>query len=131
MLKHQGLNVEMLDLASGKSLLQVTLLALLTGSKIRLWHLASKQEQPQQLVQTFTSSQVDSMKALHHKFEANTPKQKIPYPPDCLQGCYWILACLGGWKPHQKQAAVLSLMRGLRRFYQIFHGWQLAKQLVS
>ena len=38
---------------------------------------------------------------------------------------------LGGWKPHEKQAGVISLMRGLRRFHQIFHGWQLAKQLVS
>lgn len=131
LLKHQGLNVEMLDLESGKSLIQLTLLALLTVSKILLLHLASKQEQPLALAQTFSVEEVDCMQALHHKYEGKTPKQKNPYPPHTLQWCYWIMARLGGWKPHEKQAGVIALMRGLRRFHQIFHGWILAKQLVS
>jgi hypothetical protein len=136
LIKHQGLNVEMLDLESGKSLIQppggpVTLLALLTVSKILILHLASKQQQPLELAQTFTVEEVTCLQALHQKYEGNTPKQKNPYPPHSLQWVYWIMARLGGWKPHEKQAGVISLMRGLRRFHQIFHGWILAKQIVS
>jgi hypothetical protein len=141
LLKQQGLNVEMLDLESGKSLIQppggpVTLLALLTVSKSLLLHRASKQDQPLPLAQTFTVAErgrpaVECRQALHQKYEGKTPKQQNPYPPHTLQWGYWIMARLGGWKPHEKQAGVISLMRGLRRFHQIFHGWQLAKQLVS
>ena len=131
LLKQQGLNVERSDLESGKSLIQLTLLALLTVSKIMLLHLSAKQQEPQLIAQSFTSAEIDCMKALHQKYEGKTPKQKNPYPPDSLQWCYWIMARLGGWKPHEKKAGVISLMRGLRRFHQIFHGWLLAKQVVS
>jgi hypothetical protein len=131
LLKHQGLNVEMLDLESGKSLIQMTLLALLTVSKILLLHLASKQDEPLELAQSFTAAEIECMQALHQKYEGKTPKQKNPYPPNSLQWCYWIMARLGAWKPHEKKAGVITLMRGLRRFHQIFHGWQLAKQFVS
>jgi hypothetical protein len=110
LLKHQGLNVEMLDLESGKSLIQLTLLALLTVSKILLLHRASKQEQPLALAQTFTLAEVECLQALHLKYEGKTPKQQNPYPPNSLQWCYWIMARLGGWKPHEKQAGVISLM---------------------
>jgi hypothetical protein len=136
LLKHQGLTVEMLDLESGKSLIQppggpVTLLALLTVSKILLLHRASKQDQPLPVDQAFLVEEVECLQALHQKYEGKTPKQQNPYLPHTLQWCYWIMARLGGWKPHEKQAGVISLMRGLRRFHQIFHGWQLAKQLGS
>ncbi len=131
LLKHQGLNVEMLDLESGKSLIQITLLALLTVSKILLLHLASKQEAPLERAQTFQDEEIRCMQALHQKYEGKTLKQKNPYPPNSLQWCYWIIARLGGWKPHERKAGVISLMRGLRRFNQIFHGWRLAKRIVS
>jgi len=131
LIKHQGLNVEMLDIESGKSLIELTLLALLTVSKILLLHLAAKEEEPLALQESFTAEEVKCMQALHQKYQGKTPKQQNPYPPDCLQWCYWILARLGGWKPQEKKAGVIVLMRGLRRFQQIFHGWLLAKQIVS
>ena len=71
------------------------------------------------------------MLALHQKYEGKTPKQQNPYPTASLQWCYWIMGRLGGWKPQEKKAGVIALMRGVRRFNQIFHSWLLAKQLVS
>ena len=131
LLKHQGLNVEMLDVESGKSLIDLTLLALLTVSKILLLHLAAKEEEPLAIQKSFTEEEVECMLALHQKYEGNTPKQQNPYPTASLQWCYWIMGRLGGWKPQEKKAGVIALMRGVRRFNQIFHGWLLAKQLVS
>ena len=131
LLKHQGLQVEMLDLESGKSLIQITLLALLTVSKILLLHLAAKEEEPIPIQESFTREEVECIKALQQKYQGKTPKQKNPYPEQSLQWCYWIIARLGAWKPGKKKAGVICLMRGLRRFYHIFNGWTMAKQLVS
>lgn len=123
LLKHQGLNVERLDIESGKSLIK---LALLTVSKVLLLHLAAKAEEPLPLQESFTQQELQCMQALHHNYEGKAPKQKNPYQPDCLQWCYWIIARLGRWKPHEKKAAVIVLMRGVRRFQQIFN-WLVAR----
>jgi hypothetical protein len=67
LLKHQGLNVELLDVESGKSLIELTLLALLTVSKILLLHLAAKEEEPLPLQESFTQEELQCMQALHQK----------------------------------------------------------------
>ncbi len=130
LLKHKGLNVEMLDLESGKALLQLTLLALLAISKIMLLHLASKQKQAQPVATTFTDEQMACIHQLSNQYEGKTAKQQNPYPADSLQYCYWVIARLGGWKPHEKQAGVVCLIRGYNRFQQLFQGWLLAKQMT-
>lgn len=130
LLKHKGLNVEMLDLESGKALIQLTLLALLAISKIMLLHLASKQEQPQPVAATFTPEQMACIHQLSKQYEGKTPKGQNPYPPDSLQYCYWVMGRLGGWKPHEKRAGVVCLMRGYNRFQQLFHGWMLAREMA-
>ncbi len=130
LLKHKGLNVEMLDLESGKALIQLTLLALLAVSKIMLLHIASKQEQPSPVGSTFTQEQMACIHQLSKRYEGKTLKQQNPYRPDSLQYCYWVIARLGGWKPHEKQAGVVCLMRGYNRFQQLFHGWMLARDMA-
>lgn len=130
LLKHKGLNVEMLDLESGKALIQLTLLALLAISKIMLLHLASKQEEPQPVGATFTPQQMACIHQLSKQYEGKTLKQQNPYPPDSLQYCYWVIGRLGGWKPHEKRAGVVCLMRGYHRFQQLFQGWMLARDIT-
>jgi hypothetical protein len=131
LLKHKGLNIEVLDLETGKALVQLTLLALLAVSKILLLHLASKQAEPVPIAATFTSEELACMQAVNQRYEGNTVKQKNPYPKDSLQWCYWILARVGGWKPHEKKAGVISLYRGWMHFQKILDGWLLAKYSVS
>jgi hypothetical protein len=67
LLKHQGLNVELLDVESGKSLIELTWLALLTVSKILLLHLAAKEEEPLPLQESFTQEERQCRQALHQK----------------------------------------------------------------
>lgn len=131
LLKHKGLNIEMLDLETGKALVELTLLALLAVSKILLLHLASKQADPVPIAATFTPEELNCMQAVNQRYEGNTVKQKNPYPKDSLQWCYWVLARVGGWKPHEKKAGVISLYRGWMHFQKIFDGWLLAKNFVS
>jgi hypothetical protein len=131
LLKHKGLNVELLDMETGKALVQLTLLALLAVSKILLLHLASKQVEPVPIAQTFSPEELACMQAVNQRFEGKTIQQQNPYPIDSLQWCYWVLARVGGWKPHEKQAGVISLYRGWMHFQKIFDGWVLAKNYVS
>lgn len=131
LLKHKGLNVELLDIETGKGLVQLTLLALFAVSKIMLLHLASKQTAPVPIAQTFTPDEVACLLAVNRKYEGKTQKQQNPYPKGSLQWCYWVMARLGGWKPHEKQAGVITLCRGWKHFQKIYQGWNLAKIYVS
>jgi hypothetical protein len=131
LLKHKGLDVEALDIETGKGLVQLTLLALFAVSKIMLLHLASKQQEPVAVAGAFTEQELKCMEAVNQKQQGRTAKQKNPYPPQSLQWCYWVLARLGGWKPHEKQAGVITLHRGYMDFNKIFDGWLLALDFVS
>jgi hypothetical protein len=131
LLKHKGLNIELLDLETGKALVELTLLALLAVSKILLLHLAAKQQEAVPIAATFTPEELTCMQAVNQRYEGNTVKQKNPYSKDSLQWCYWVLARVGGWKPHEKKAGVISLYRGWMHFQKIFDGWLLAKNFVS
>lgn len=131
LIKHKGLNVEGSDLETGKALIVMTLMALFAASKVMLLHIASKQEEPQPIAKTFTEDQIACLKVLNQKYEGNTQRQKNNYPHDSLQWCYWVIGRMGGWKPQEKQAGVISLFRGYQQFYNIYQGWLLAKQFVS
>jgi len=129
--KQKGFNVEESDLERGSALIILTLLACQAAVQIMLLHLASKETQPQPLHHTFSAQQMACMKVLCAKYEGNTHRQKNSYTPDSLQWCYWVLARLGGWKPQEKQAGVIALLRGWTRFQQFFEGWALAIENVS
>lgn len=131
LLKQQGMQVEKLELETGKALIQMSLLSLLVVSKVLVLRLSVQGNQGQPLGKTFSVAQLACLRALSGRYAGKGDKERNPYPPDSLAWSYWVIARLGGWKPHEKQAGVLSLMRGLRRFYSILDGWQLAHQDVS
>lgn len=131
LLKHQGLNIEALDLETGKALISMSLLSLYTASKIMLLHISSKVEEPQPIGRSFTQEEVACMEAVNKQMEGHTHRQKNPYQPASLQWVYWIMGRLGGWKPNQNKAGVISLIRGWERFCQIYQGWKLAQTFVS
>jgi hypothetical protein len=130
-IKQKGLAVEESDLETGKGLIVMTLMALLTASKVILLHLSSKEEEPLPIKETFSAEELKCLEAVCVKYEGNTHRQKNNYPKDSLQWCYWVIARLGGWKPQEKQAGVITLFRGWNEFRQIFSGWELALNFVS
>lgn len=130
-IKLKGFNVEESDMETGKALIQLTLMSLYAALKIMLVHLASKEKEPQPVKDTFTSTEMACLEALNKEYEGKTIKQKNPYVRDSLQWCYWVLARMGGWKPHEKQAGVISITRGYADFQKILDGWNLYKKNVS
>ncbi|WP_162056526.1 IS4 family transposase, partial [Pontibacter pamirensis] len=126
LLKHKGLDVEALQVETGKGLVQLSLLGLFAVSKIIRLHLAAKQQEPVEIAGAFTEEELRCMQALNRRHEGRTAKQRNPYSPDSLQWCYWVMARLGGWKPHEKRAGVITLHRGYMEFCKIFDGWMLA-----
>jgi len=130
-IKQKGLDVENSDLETGKALIIMTLMALFAASKIMLLHLASKQEHIQPIGTTFSEDQLKCLKIISQDYEGNTLRQQNRYPPNSLQWVYWVIARLGGWKPQEKQAGVITLFTGWSRFQQIYQGWILARKFVS
>lgn len=127
--KRKGFNVEESTLETGTSLIKLYLLALLTASKVIGLHQASKVSQPVPIKKAFTKDEVECMQALHQKYEGKTPKQKNPFETDTLQWVYWIVARMGGWKPHEKQAGVIVLTRGYQHFLKVYQGWVIARDV--
>lgn len=130
-IKLKGFNVEESDMETGKALIQLTLMSLYAASKVLLVHLASKEKEPQPVKNTFTAEEMECLAAINKQYEGKTIKQKNPYAANSLQWCYWVLARLGAWKPHEKQAGVISLTRGYADFQKILDGWNLYKKNVS
>lgn len=131
LLKQKGLGVEALEVETGKGLVQLTLLALFAAAKILLLHLSVRQQEPQPVAGAFSDEQLECLEAVGKQYEGKTERQRNPYPAGTLPYCYWVLARLGGWKPQEKRAGVITLHRGFIDFQKIFDGWRLAKQLVS
>ena len=81
LIKQKGLNVEESDMETGKALIQLTLMSLYAASKILLLHLASKEEVPQPIKQTFTPQELECLEAVCAKYEGKTIKKKNLTPP--------------------------------------------------
>lgn len=130
-IKQKGLAVEASDLETGKGVILMTLMGLFVASKVMLLHLSSKEERAQPIKQTFSPQEMECLRVVCQKYEGNTPRQKNNHPRDSLQWCYWVIARVGGWKPQEKQAGVITLFRGWNEFKKIYQGWELALKFVS
>jgi hypothetical protein len=72
-----------------------------------------------------------------------TEKSKNPYSENNLAWAAplygapyngaWLIACLGGWKgfTSQRPPGVITLYEDWRRFFNIFEGWAIAKDMYK
>lgn len=127
-IKQKGFNTEQSDMETGKALIQLTLTALLASVKIMLLHVSSRETDEQPVKDTFTAPEMECLEALNEEYQGKTERQKNPYSHNSCQWCYWIIARMGGWKPSEKKAGVISLIRGYTRFQRTFEGWALWKK---
>lgn len=129
LLKNKGLQIEKSQMETGKALICLTIMALYVVNKVMLLHNASRQTTPIAIKQTFSESEVACLVHCNKKYEGKTIKQQNPNTKGTLQWVYWVLARMGGWKPHENKAGVISIFRGLQYFYQVFEGWQMANSV--
>ena len=84
-------------------------------------------ESQQNMIDCFSSQEVELIQKLSPQLEGNTEKQKNPHPKDSLAFATWVIARLGGWKGYKshRPPGIKTISRGLLLFYQIKHAAQL------
>lgn len=132
--KLQGLNIEESQVESGDNLMKLAILSLCAA--IQIMQLVSARDGTTELKthHLFTIEECMFMTALLAKVEGKTKKQQNPYPKDNLAWASWIIARLGGWHCYTKSEGPpgpIVMGRGLKRFYEMFDGWNLYKDLST
>lgn len=134
-LKKEGFNVEASELGCGTSIKKLCLLTLDTIIKLFQMGIAYMADEEDQLPDTvcFDGEQIECLHAQNNKLEGKTEKQKNPFRKGSLRYATWIIARLGGWKGYasQRKPGITTLWTGVEKFYNIFRGWQLAKDVYT
>ena len=133
-LKSQGLGLEDTPIESAEALMKLSLLALSAAIQIIQLVYAREGTTTQQTELLFTKEERRFLKLLLLKTEGKTEKQKNPYPRENLAWATWIIARLGGWMGYAKSEGLpgpIVVARGLQRFYDMFHGWKLYKDMST
>ena len=133
-MKSQGLNVEESQIESGNDLMKLALLALFAA--IQIIQLVSSRDGTTKLKTNdlFTVDERLFLLALLKKVEGKTQKQQNPHPKDNLAWAAWIIARLGGWHCYTKSEGPpgpIVMGRGLKRFHEMFDGWNLCKDVSA
>lgn len=134
-LKKEGYNVEGSELGSGasvKKLCLLTLDAIIKLFQMSICYAADEEEGIPESV-CFTKEQTQCLHHQNSKLEGKTEKQKNPYRQGSLRYATWIIARLGGWKGYasERKPGITTLWIGIERFYNIFKGWKLARDVYT
>jgi len=132
--KSQGLNIEESQVESGDNLMKLGILALCAA--LQIMQLISARDGTTELKtsELFSTDERLFMAALSAKVEGKTHKQQNPHSKDNLAWASWIIARLGGWHCYTKSEGPpgpIVMGRGLKRFYEMFDGWNLYRDLSA
>ena len=125
--KSSGLNLEFALIQYGDKLKKRAILVLMAAIQIIQLLQARDGESQQNMIDCFSSQEVELIQKLSPQLEGNTEKQKNPHPKDSLAFATWVIARLGGWKGYKshRPPGIKTISRGLLLFYQIKHAAQL------
>ncbi len=132
-LKKECFNIEGSELESGWSIRKLTLMLLDTIIKLFQMSIAYGMEEgdsPDTLTM-FDEQEVECLDSINKKVQGKTEKQSNPYQQQNLAWAFWILARLGGWKGYvsQRKPGFNTLINGLTKFYAIYQGYSLQKDV--
>ncbi len=79
----------------------------------------------------FEDEEVACLANINKKVQGKTEKQSNPFQQQNLAWAFWILARLGGWKGYasQRKPGFNTLINGLTKFYTIYQGYALQKDV--
>jgi hypothetical protein len=131
--KTEGLNYEESELETGPALRKLFIAALMAAVQILKLRQAREGVSEQKTTSVFSQVQIKCMKDLMPRYEGKTEKSRNPYPESNLAWATWLIARLGGWKSFtsQRPPGVITLYEGWRRFFNIFDGWAVAKDVYK
>lgn len=122
-LKKEGFDIEASELESGKSIKKLCLLAL--NAIVQIFQMRIAWEEPEEGLPadiSFTATEIECLE-----------KQKNPCKNSTLRYATGVFAKLGGWKGYatERKPAITTLWIGLEKFYYIFDGWMLEKDVST
>jgi hypothetical protein len=132
-LKEEGYNIEASELESPSAIRKLCLLMLTTT--IKLFQMRYYQSVPDgeatEAVLCFNEPEQECLEKQSAKLESKTGKLKNPFPKKSIAWATWVIARLGGWKgtKSERRPGITTLWIGLRRFYDIYEGWALPKDM--
>ena len=127
-LKSQGLGLEQSELEDGAALRRLTLLSLPAALNImQLWLVQKEAPKHTSLPSNYDQQQLKCLEQLNKQLQGNTEKLSNPNPANTMAWIAWIIARLGGWSGYssQRPPGVITLIRGYRRFENLYEGWRL------
>ena len=85
----------------------------------------------QNIDEIFTETEQQCLNDLNKKLSGKTKKQSNPFKRTQLKWATWIISRLGGWKGYASQrcAGLITIRNGLEKFYLIYEGWMIAKDV--
>lgn len=133
LLKKQGFQIEESELGTGWAIRKLTVLLLNNILRVMQLLLAYDNEESQSIGEVFNKDEIECLKELGKKLEQKKTQVKNLNSTKKLSWATWIIARLGGWKGAVKQRppGPITMKKGLEKFDLIFHGWKLAKQLIT
>ncbi|HEY1061293.1 MAG TPA: IS4 family transposase, partial [Daejeonella sp.] len=134
MLKKEGFNIEGSELETGWSIRKLTVMLLDTIMKLMQMHIAYNEPEEANVPDTdilFSKEEQQCITALNVRNEGKTEALKNPFKPGKLNHAVWVLSRIGGWKGYtsQRKPGMTTMFRGLTKFYDIYNGWNLQKDV--
>jgi hypothetical protein len=135
-LKKENFDIEASELETGWALRKLSIMTMDTSIKIfQIMH--SRELIPEgetlQEMSSFSDDELQCLKHLNKKYSGATLKQQNPYKENSIQWVVWILSRMGGWKGYssQRKPGATTILTGLERFYEVYSGWVIAKDVCT
>ena len=132
-LKKECFNIEGSELESGWSIRKLTLMLLDTIIKLFQMSIAYSMDEAESpgTVTMFEDSEIKCLESINQRLQGKTEKLSNPFGQQKLAWAFWILARLGGWKGYtsQRKPGFNTLINGLTKFYAIYQGYSLEKDV--
>ena len=135
-LKKENFDIEASELETGWSLRKLSIMTMDTCIKI-LQIMFCRELIPEgetlESISSFSEDELDCLCHLNKKYNGATIKQQNPFKEKTIQWVVWILSRMGGWKGYASQriAGATTILNGLQRFYEIYAGWTIARDVCT
>lgn len=134
MLKKEGFNIEGSELETGWSIRKLTVMLMDTIIKLMQMQIAYNEPEQANVPESallFSEEEQQCLTVLNTKMEGKTKALKNPFTPGKLNHAVWIVSRIGGWKGYasQRKPGMTTMFNGLKKFYDIYEGWMLVKDV--
>ena len=132
-LKKEGYNIEASELENGWAIRKLAIMMMDVIIKLMQMRIVYNrpEEEGQEAASVFSEQEQHCLEETGRRLEGKTKQLQNPYQPKSLKWAVWVIARLGGWKGYKSQRppGLTTLQEGLNRFYAIFNGWSIQKDV--